>query len=236
MDSMSPKSYECDECHHTFASNFSLRRHKHRQHHFESETTNTSSDAITVSSDDKSDDLSDSNMDTSSSTSSNSGNSRASDKTSDSVVDDSVFYPFVQEVKHRCSDQAEPLIEELIVEGAEKDYAINQVDQHFAHSYQVMFRKMFLDHMVQNEVLKRHPIYKTILKQAYKLHEEEGFDMDEAIRAAVSLRKHLINRLFTNLTEQGNENEEINETENEEMDETEDADDEDQEARSSVQS
>ena len=139
-------------------------------------------------------------MDTSSNDSSSDAESKTdSDDSSESVEDDRVFKIFYEEVKSEFSALAASMTEELMQEGVEEDEVVTRVDLHFYPHYKRAFRRKVRDHILRNEFIKRHSVYQKLIKQAYKLHREEDYDMDDAVKATMNIRKHLVDRVFESL-------------------------------------
>ena len=57
-------------------------------------------------------------------------------------------------------------------------------------------RGIFVDYLLDHEDKKRDPLFKAIMRKAKDLRLKEDFDPDDAIRAAVSFKKHTISKLI----------------------------------------
>ena len=57
-------------------------------------------------------------------------------------------------------------------------------------------RRLFVKNVINVHQERNHPLYKAIMKKAKELMDNEDFELDEAINAAVSYRKHAIYNLL----------------------------------------
>ena len=66
---------------------------------------------------------------------------------------------------------------------------------------QRLFKRKFVDELDRINALRKHPIYKKIMKTAKDLEErDDDFDREEAIRAAIKTRSFLFERLIDDMT------------------------------------
>ena len=194
-----PSKFECEECGKHFASNFSVKRHKKDQHgdgdsdndsvttYDEAESNN---DSIITSSSSPMEDESESDV----SSSDNSDISEEED-VDNSVIDLNIKDSYMSQEKER-NNLIQSLTDDNMSIHESKVYANTQLYQ----KYQKAFRANIIQSLLHCDNFMAHPVMRTIMNKANKL-DSDSMDRDEAIRAAVTYRKHLVNRLFPTIDE-----------------------------------
>ena len=196
--------HHCDKCDRQFASKFSLFRHTStvhaEKHHEDSETdsSETQLDSENFSSE-----------------------SDESNKTTNISLDDEVEIEDEEEDEQNTSDnvdegkrklhalvtdmvdcayaihrdEKEQLLEELSTENIDKNEAQERVHKILLPKYRKSLRNIFRNEVMRIHILRKHRIFKAIMEKVQDL-ELDGFDRAEAIDAAFSYRKYLINRMI----------------------------------------
>ena len=110
--------------------------------------------------------------------------------------DNSIFDNFVKVAVESHKDEFEAISDELMSEGMNEDDVESQVHEQLMPRYSKSLRKLFANYMTGMIEKRKHPLFKAIMKKA-KEFEKDGFDVDAAIKAAVSYRKHSIENLIS---------------------------------------
>lgn len=85
--------------------------------------------------------------------------------------------------------------------------------------YRKHFRTIYQNHLLQMEGLKKNRVHKQIMETVRQLEKEQDMDRDEAIRKAVTERKHLIDRLVSSDEDGSSSDESSDEERDDEEDE-----------------
>ena len=186
-------THECNECGKNFASRYSMERHRKELHfddNLSSQTDNESDESDSGESNDASQMSEDeNNMTQSSSEDSN------TDEESDGEDGDSVFNDIICQTLYTHREKRDQLISELVDSGKSENEANIYANSKLLWKYRKTMRQLFTELIFKIERVKNHSITKAIEKKVEEL-EDDGMDHDEAIRAAIGYRKHLIDRLF----------------------------------------
>ena len=225
-------SLTCQDCGEEFATQYTLSRHYDRIHPIT--TDEESEDDSHASSSSSSSEESDSSS--SDTTFSSDGNDdddmevesddSQDEKADEGGEDNTVFYDMIDELYEQFEDQLTEIRDDLLVKGYDEKSAINGAHIALKSKLSKALREKIHQNIIKFNQLKRHSIYKIILKKADKLMQKENFDFKEAIQQALRYRKGLIERLL----EEGRveeEEEEEKETEDEEEEKEDSGDSED---------
>ena len=87
------------------------------------------------------------------------------------------------------------MLNELNTEYIEEDEPRQQVHEALLPKYRKSLRNIFKNEVVRAHILRKHRVFKAIMEKVRDL-ELDGFDKMEAIDAAFSYRKYLINRMI----------------------------------------
>ena len=192
------KPFACPRCDKYFSTRFSRKRHYRNFHESDEAASSASGETDSSSNENESDEEL-------SVTDSKEGN-RSVDETDNSNSDD-------ESIEGSVTDGEE----EMSADNSE--YEIGPfdglVEQAFSHHYEEYnepmspekieearrrisktLRKLIASYILNMEDRKRDPLFKAIIEKTKQL-EEEGFEKDEAVNAAVSYWKHSINKLIS---------------------------------------
>ena len=124
-----------------------------------------------------------------------SDNASTSSEEYESDYEDSVFDAIVNQAVSSHEGKRHALIEKFIDVGMNEKEANMEATATLIPKYKKSLTQLFIASLLHMERMKNHPITKAIMRKVRKL-ESKSMDRDEAIRAAVSYRKHLVHRLF----------------------------------------
>lgn len=190
------------------------------------------SDVDGYSSDSSSDDSSDDSVGNDSDCESNQSNTEDETKpetsgSSDKISGNPLRYDstymvdkWIQKAYRFHVDKAVELAEQMREENEDIDSLKRRVRRKLLPKYRKHFRKVYQRKLLQIESFRKNPIHKRVMKTVKKLKRKDGLDTDEAIRRAVSDRKHLINRLVSSDSEESSDESENSEPEDESPEET----------------
>lgn len=184
---------DCDRCGRSFRDGYNLKRHKASQHPPEMEDDEYETRS-TAADDEEEDTASENEEDADQKDGEESESSEEDDE--EESTDDDVFDELLKKVYAQFADERELMITNLVDnEDETRQEAEVTVQDQLREKYRKAFREELRAFLLHWRDLKQHPTYKAIMKTAKALREEEDYDYDEAIAAAVSRRKHLLNRL-----------------------------------------
>jgi vacuolar-type H+-ATPase catalytic subunit A/Vma1 len=188
----------------------------------DSSNDNSSDDSSSDSSDDSSSDSSDDSSSDSSENESNGESESDQSKTeaeeniatssSDKLLGKPLYYDsnymvdkWIQKAYRSHVDEALELAAEMCEEDEDLDSLKRRVRKKLLPKYRKQFRKLYQKSLLQMEAFRKNPVHKSVMKTVKKLKRRGGLDKDEAIRKAVTERKHLINRLVASDSEESSE-------------------------------
>ena len=117
---------------------------------------------------------------------------------------DVVFRDMIERAYATHKDEKMELKSGLVGHGLSDAEASEMAHKELLPKYRKTLRSLFLEDLMKMQLMRKHPAYKSIMKKVREL-EDEDFDRDEAIRAAVSHRKHLIYRMIPSNRESDSE-------------------------------
>ena len=193
----------CPECDKSFASRFSMKRHQMTKHlpedseeeEMDEGSSNTEEEAESETEDETN----------SSGTSDSEETETDEDEDYRVLPEDVVFSDMIERAYATHKDEKMELKSGLVGNGLDDAEASERTHQELLPKYQKTLRNLFLEHLMKMQLVRKHTVYKSIMKKVREL-EDEDFDRDEAIRAAVSHRKHLIFRMIPSDRESDSEN------------------------------
>ena len=196
-------SHKCGDCGKVFATKYNLDRHIQYIH--EDSDVESNSD---LSDNEDSDVESNSDLSDDESYSDNESNSEeVSEVTTDeedsedmevenSDNEESAFDDLIQQSKLPYEEKRVELAETYMVENdMDKEEALQAADNDLKHFYRKKLRHVFICYIDGMFDKRETALMKSILKKIKSL-KADGFDEDEAIRIAVSFRKHAIYKLI----------------------------------------
>ena len=106
-------------------------------------------------------------------------------------------------------DEALELLEEMRNddENEDLDYLKKRIRKKLLPKYRKNFRAIYRKCLLQMDAFQKNPVHKRVMKTVKKLQKRDGLDRDEAIRKALTERKHLVNRLVSSDSEQSSDSE-----------------------------
>ena len=185
----------CEECDTRFASPFSLRRHMKMQH----EDEESDSESYETQSDDA-----DSNV---SMRDDSEGSTMSDDEEEED--DKTVFNPMINKACNLHQKEFVRLTERYEDVGLSRKKALRKARAKVIPKVRKSFRKTLLNSILEVDRLTAHPVYSSILKKADQLENDHEYDREEALRTAISARKHYFNSLIPS----DDENEDYDESE-----------------------
>ena len=87
-------------------------------------------------------------------------------------------------------------VQENLCQGLQKDDAEIQASHRLLPVYRKKLRHLYLQYLRWYHDLKTDPVHKKVMKTLRSFMEEDEMDYTEAVEAAISKRKYLLNSLF----------------------------------------
>ena len=191
--------FVCSYCEKRFATRYSKKRHENNFHTIETDTSTVDSAAessyVTKTSSDVTDNTPASALDEeeeeneTTCTSQNSSDSGDQIEHSECDEEDHPFDDLLREA-FECHH------EEYSQLNCDDEVNVNRQKRSDFKRVSKTLRELFVDYILDMEEKMSTPLFKTILRKAEE-YEEEGFDRDEAVKAAVDYRKFSIEKLLT---------------------------------------
>ena len=113
------------------------------------------------------------------------------------IEDENPWERIKQQAKNSHKEEYEELVDTYTHEGIDKDRAHSKAYQKLLPALQRETREIYLQYLNWIRDLKRDPIHKQIMETKHDFMSNDDFDEEEATEAAVSKRKFLLNRIFT---------------------------------------
>lgn len=202
----SERKYVCSDCDKEFSTLFNLNRHQRKFH--DSNQTSDSDCMETSGSNSKetSDNESEETSENESGRESEEGSEEHTDEDSDSQTscensdgeDSEVNNPFesmVNEIVIFYEKKLEEIMTGLIDDNVHEHKAFNIAYNQLLPNFRKSLQNLFVDYLLQIEDMKAHPVYKAIMKKV-RHFESDGYEREEAVKAAVDARKYLFDRLL----------------------------------------
>ena len=106
------------------------------------------------------------------------------------------WIPLIEEAKQRRNIALKEMKESLINTGLDVQSAKNKAFSNMLPKLQKELENIYMERLVWVRQLKKDPVYKKIMHTKDALVENDDFDPEEALEAAVDKRKFLIRRLL----------------------------------------
>jgi hypothetical protein len=106
------------------------------------------------------------------------------------------WMPLIEEAKERRNIALEKMKESLINTGLDKQSAKDKAFSNMLPKLQKELENIYMERLVWMRQLKKDPVHKKIMHTKDALVENDYFDPEEALEAAVDKRKFLIRRLL----------------------------------------
>ena len=106
------------------------------------------------------------------------------------------WIPLIEEAKQRRNIALEEMKESLINTGLDEQSAKDKAFSNMLPKHQKELENIYMERLVWMRQLKKDPVHKKIMHTKNALVENDDFDPEEALEAAVDKRKFLIRRLL----------------------------------------
>ena len=106
------------------------------------------------------------------------------------------WIPLIEEAKQRRNIALEEMKESLINTGLDEQSAKDKAFSNMLPKLQKELENIYMERLVWMRQLKEDPVHKKIMHTKDALVENDDFDPEEALEAAVDKRKFLIRRLL----------------------------------------
>ena len=106
------------------------------------------------------------------------------------------WIPLIEEAKQRRNIALEELKESLINTGLDEQSSKDKAFSNMLPKLQKELENIYMERLVWMRQLKKDPVHKKIMHTKDALVENDDFDPEEALEAAVDKRKFLIRRLL----------------------------------------
>ena len=106
------------------------------------------------------------------------------------------WIPLIEEAKQRRNINLEDMKESLINTGLDEQSAKGKAFSNMLPKLQKELENIYMERLVWMRQLKKDPVHKKIMHTKDALVENDDFDPEEALEAAVDKRKFLITRLL----------------------------------------
>ena len=115
---------------------------------------------------------------------------------SETEVEMDPWIPLIEEAKQRRNIALEEMKESLINTGLDEQSAKDKAFSNMLPKLQKELENIYMERLVWMRQLKKDPVHKKIMHTKDALVENDDFDPEEALEAAVDKRKFLIRRLL----------------------------------------
>ena len=106
------------------------------------------------------------------------------------------WIPLIEEAKQRSNIAFEEMKESLINSGLDEQSAKDKAYSNILPKLQKELENIYMERFVWMKQLKKDPVHRKIMQTKDALTENDDFDPEEALEAAVHKRKFLIKRLL----------------------------------------
>ncbi len=184
----------CNLCDKTFRDSYNLNRHTNRYHSMMGE----GEEDVFTTTEENSEESGEESGEESTEESSEEGESDDGEEDSDDEETPTceMYLDILDKVYERYEETKKTLIDEYKKEeGVDDEEASKRAYQRLLPKYRKAFREEYRNMLSKIRELRNDPTHKMVMETVKKLKEEEDFDKDEAVRSAISKRKHLIDRI-----------------------------------------
>ena len=175
---------DCQYCGKIFSSDYNLRRHE---------------DEYCPNRDNDADEASDESMETHASRDDNtseheeSDSESSSENSSEEEIDP--WSTLIEDAASKVRAQYEEILQTLLMEGHDENEAKQEAFAQILPVFQKELGDVYMDDLAWMKTLKKDPIHKKIMATRDDYVNNNMFDLDEALAAAVKKRKFLVKRL-----------------------------------------
>lgn len=185
----------CYLCHDVFRDAYNLERHIEATHNDDRKSDDEIIETDTELKSNYEDD--DENSETESNTSSHADTD--TETTSDeSDETNTIFQDLLDKTYESFSTRRQELIEENTQKGMNEKDAQHTAYLQLLPLYRKAFRTEYKSMLCKIQSLRKDPIHKAVMETAKRFRDEDDYDQMESVSAAVTKRKHLINRIVPN--------------------------------------
>lgn len=110
--------------------------------------------------------------------------------------EDSVWSEIKDEAREKHRHVYEELVQNFLDAGEDDEVAKEKAYQQILPVLQKEARNIYLEKLNWMREMRRDPIHRKVMETKHHFVEEDGFDPEEALEAAVNKRKYLLNRIF----------------------------------------
>ena len=185
---VSANGMSCKFCRKQFNRGYNLRRHEKEYCPLRAQERNMSQTDSDSQERDFQDDVSRTSTDV----------SETSMRTDKSETEEEMdpWIPLIEEAKQRRNIALEEMKESLINTGLDEQSAKDKAFSNMLPKLQKELENIYMERLVWMRQLKKDPLHKKIMHTKDALVENDYFDPEEALEAAVDKRKFLIRRLL----------------------------------------
>ncbi len=122
--------------------------------------------------------------------------SRSSDDQNDDDVEIGPWAELIDEVKQRTSSAYEELLQNLIYEGYDEQEAKTEAYSLVLPKLEKALEDVYLERLLWMRELKQDPMHKTIMRTRDAFVNDDEFEPEEALAAAINKRKFLLKKLL----------------------------------------
>ena len=178
------KAYSCSECNASFVRSYNLRRHKKTLHGEDSEDEDETHSSQETGTESSVSDLEEPSSDKS-----------EYNQSSDEEEERDSFQNLIDDALNQYHNTFQELTEHYQENGLSKRDATDEAFETLRPRYEKALKELFVSYIIDMFAKHRNPLFRSILRKI-KDFEDDGLDRDEAIRSAVSYRKHSIYSLL----------------------------------------
>ena len=102
----------------------------------------------------------------------------------------------INDVASKVRDQYDDILQALLMEGHDESEAKEEAFEKIPPVFQKELGDVYMDNLAWMKALKKYPIHKKIMATRDDYVNNDMFDQDEAVAAAVDKRKFLLKRLL----------------------------------------
>ena len=118
------------------------------------------------------------------------------DDESETELEVDPWIPMIEEAKQRSNVAFEKMKESLINSGLDEQSATDKAYTNILPELQKELENIYMERLLWMKQLKKDPVHRKIMQTKDSLVENDDFDPEEAVEAAIDKRKFLIKRLL----------------------------------------
>ena len=116
------------------------------------------------------------------------------DNESETEQEEDPWLPIITEGKERCQSEFEEIKEHLMSSGWDSGAAIKEANSYILPKLQKVLDDIYVERLMWMHDMKRDPVHRKIMQTKREFIENDDFDQQEALEAAVDKRKFLIKK------------------------------------------